>query len=251
MTTLTPTDHPTSYLVSPSNPGSGLFILQLRMQCGIVIGGLDQVVSAITGFSPLEEWVFKPLAGDWNALDRGSVAWSSAGRAITAVANNINSLPEQVGDAWNGAAFEAFASTHVEISSTIKELPAACDSLSEYVSTLADLARTIAEFVAGIIEALSNWALKMLASAAVPIAGEVAMVGWVTELGIKIARWVPKLTNMINKFVQFVTKIAPIIAKIVKAIQKIDKILDILAKAVKAIDKASRSMTATSASVVV
>lgn len=249
MTTLSPTDNAASYLTSPANPGSGMFIWQLRAQCGIVIGGLDGVISAITGFSPLEEWVFKPLAGDWNALDRGAVAWSSAGRAVQAVANNIDALPGQIGDAWEGEAFTEFSASQAKIASTLKELPGSCDAMSEMTSTLADLARTIAEFVAMIIKALSHWAMKMLASAAVPIAGEVAMAGWIAELGAKIASWVPKLTSMINKFVSFVAKISKIISSISKVILKIDKILATLAKAVKMIDKAAQKTTAASAAV--
>jgi uncharacterized protein YukE len=249
MTNLTPTDNPSSYLTSPANPGSGMFIWQLRMQCGVVIGGVDGVISAITGFSPLEEWVFKPLAGDWNALDRGAVAWSSAGRAVQAVANNIDALPGQIGDAWSGAAFTSFANAQATIASNLKELPGSCDAMSEMTSTLADLARTIAEFVAMIIKALSHWAMKMLASAAVPIAGQVAMGGWIAELGAKIATWVPKLTGMINAFVSFVSKISAVVAKISGVILKIDKILATLVKAVKLIDKAAQQTTASSAAV--
>lgn len=249
MTTLSPTDNATSYLNAPANPGSGLFIWQLRMECGIVIGGLDGVISAITGFSPLEEWVFKPLAGDWNALDRGAVAWSSAGRASQAVANNIDALPGQIGDAWQGAAFTEFSAAQAKVSSTIGELPGSCDAMSEMVSALADLARTIAGFIAMIIKAISDWALKMLASAAVPVAGEVAMAGWIAELGVKIATWVPRLAEMIQKFVSFVAKIVPIIKKVVDVITKIDKILATLATVVGAIDDASRKTTAASAAV--
>jgi uncharacterized protein YukE len=249
MTSIVPTDDPTSYLVSPENPGSGMFIWQLRMECGIVIGGLDAVISAITGFSPLEEWVFKPLAGDWNALDRGAVAWSSAGRATKAVANNIDALPGQIGDAWQGGANASFSNAQAKIASAVHELPGSCDAMSEMVTALADLARTIAEFVAMIIKAISEWALKMLASAVVPVAGEVAMAGWLVELGAKIASWVPKLTGMITKFIAFVAKIAPIIKKVVAVILKIDAMLAKLAAVFKALDAASRLTTASAAAV--
>lgn len=249
MSNLAPTDNATSYLTTPTNPGSGMFIWQLRMQCGIVIGGLDAVISAITGFSPLEEWVFKPLAGDWNALDRGAVAWSSAGRAIHAISNNIEALPGQVGDAWNGEAFTSFAASQTEIANTLRTLPDSCDAMSSMTSTLADLARTIAEFVAMIIKALSDWAIKMLASAAVPVAGEVAMAGWLVELGAKISSWVPKLTGMITTFVNFVSKISVFVKAIQGTIQSIDKILSLLSKALKFIDSASIKTTASAAAI--
>ena len=241
MTTLTPVNDVTGYLTSPSVPGAGNEIWMLRMQSGIIIGGVDAVISAITGFSPLEEWVFKPLGGDWDALDRGAVAWKQAGKAAGALGENIRSLPGQVGDAWTGGGAQSFCEAQVKVCAAIKPLPAACESLSTFCRTIAELARSIASFVAGLLKDLSHWALKMIASAVVPIAGEVAMAGWLVELGAKIAKWVPKLTRMITQFINFVAKVVPIVEKIRKVVLKIDTLLSKLAGLAKIANAGSRA----------
>lgn len=234
MTTIAPTEDPTSYLTAPNVPGAGSFIWKLRLEAGVIIGGVDTVISAITGFSPLEEWVAKPLGGDWEALDRGSVAWKNAGKSVSAVARNIESLPGQIGDQWQGEAAIEYGVAQGKLSTALSELPDACNSLSEMCAALADMAQAIASFVAMILKQLQNWALKMLAATAIP-GGQVTLPLWITDLMAKIANWVPKLTGMITKFVNFLTKIWPIIDKIVKVIQKLQKIVDALSKIVKAI----------------
>jgi uncharacterized protein YukE len=245
VTTIAPVDDPRSYLTAPgAAPGAGMEIWSLRMQCGIIIGGVDAVIAAITGFSPLEEWVFKPLGGDWDALDKGAVAWTSAGKAAKAVSTNLHSLPGQIGDSWTGATADEFAKAQAKVASSIVPLPGACDSLSQMCTALAEMAKSIAEFVAQILSDLSAWALKMIVSAAVPVAGEVAMAGWLTELGVKIATWVPKLTGMVTKFIEFVTKIAPIVAKIAHVIEVIDTILEKLSSLMKIVSSGESAAAA-------
>ena len=216
-------------------------IWQLRMQCGLIIGGVDGVIAAITGFSPLEEWVFKPLGGDWDALDKCSEAWKNAGKAADAIANNVASIPGQIGDSWTGAAANEFGRAQTKLSSVIRPLRGTCDSLGQMCSALAEMARAIAAFVAEILSDLSAWAMKMLASAVVPVAGEVAMAGWLAELGIKIATWVPKLSRMIMQFLHFVAKIEPIVADIAKVMEKIDSILSKLSSGSQIITAGNRS----------
>lgn len=216
-------------------------IWQLRMQCGLIIGGVDGVISAITGFSPLEEWVFKPLGGDWDALDKGAEAWKNAGKAADAIANNVASIPGQIGDSWTGAAANEFGRAQTKLSSVIRPLRGTCDSLGQMCSALAEMARAIAAFVAEILSDLSAWAMKMLASAVVPVAGEVAMAGWLAELGIKIATWVPKLSRMIMQFLHFVANIEPIVADIGKVMEKVNKILSKLSSGSQIITTGYRS----------
>lgn len=242
MTAITAVDDPRGYLTAPgAAPGAGMEIWQLRMQCGLIIGGVDGVIAAITGFSPLEEWVFKPLGGDWDALDKGAEAWKNAGKAADAIANNVASIPSQIGDSWTGAAADEFGRAQTKLSTVIKPLRGTCDSLGQMCSALAEMARAIAEFVAEILSDLSAWAMKMLASAVVPGAGEVAMAGWLAELGIKIATWVPKLSNMIMQFLHFVAKIEPIVADIAKVMEKVDSILSKLSSGSQIITTGNKS----------
>ncbi|UOE43950.1 hypothetical protein [Agromyces larvae] len=228
--TITETQSVTSTLQPPTGrAGEGLYIWQLRLQCGVIIGGVDAVISAITGFSPLEEWVFKPLGGDWEALDRGASAWTNAGKAATAIAANVQAVPGQIGDAWTGATADSFDELQHKVVALVEPLPDSCAQLSAMCTALATMARAIAEFVAQIMHELQDWALKMLAGTAIP-GGQVTLPIWISELMAKIARWVPKLTGMINRFVSFLSRIWHIVNRIIGVVQTVQKVVDKLVK---------------------
>jgi methyl-accepting chemotaxis protein len=226
--TLTPTHDPRGYLSSPSVPGDGAFVGQLEQKAGPIIGGLDGVIHSITGFSPLAEWVIKPFAGDWNALDRGAVAWTGAGKAMTAIGDNVKSLPKQIGDSWTGETADAFTRAQAKVCTAITHLPASCDAMSKMCAALASAAKAIAEFVAELLGDLADFVTEMLISLAVPIAGEAAMPAWIAELLAEIGEAVPELSGMIESFSELVEELPEIIENIKKAIDEVQKILELL-----------------------
>ena len=250
MIAISATADPSRYLTSPDIGAGSVAIWQLRIKCGLVIGGLDTVVDAIAHFSPLQEWVFKPLGGDWDALDRGAVAWQNAGKAANAIKENIESLPKQIGDSWQGKTQQSFARSQKTLAAAIEPLPAACEAMAQFCTGLADMARAIAEFVVDIITALTEFMIEMLASLAVPVAGEIAMPVWMAKLGIKLARWLPKLTQAIHKFLEFAERMFEIIEMIRAMAAKVETILNLLNNLANTIatanSAASRAITATS-----
>jgi uncharacterized protein YukE len=229
MSTIIPPGDAIACLTSPNVPGNAMFVWQLRMKAGLVIGGVDAFISAITGFSPLEEWAMKPLVGNWDALDRGAAAWRNGGKAIAVVSDNIDTLPSLIGDSWQGETANEFAAAHAKIADAISSLPEAAEAMAEFCAALAELARAIAEFILEILNALAEFAIEMIISLCVPVAGEVAMPAWVTKLGINIGKWAPELVRAIEQFVKFVHKMEPIIEKIQIAMDLIQRIIDALA----------------------
>jgi uncharacterized protein YukE len=249
MATIAAPEKPSQYLTAPDIGGGSGEIWQLRIKCGLVIGGLDAVVEAIAHFSPLQEWVFKPLAGDWDALDRGAVAWKNAGKAASAISENIASVPAQIGDSWQGKTQQSFAKSQAKIAAAIRPLPTACDAMGQFCTALADMARAIAELIVDLITAIAEFITEMLASLAVPVAGEVAMPVWITRLSLNLAKWLPKLTKEIETFLKFAEQIYKIVEEINDVISRIQNILAVLSSVTTAISAASsasaRASTAT------
>ncbi len=243
MTTLNPPYDPTAYLTSPQGHGSGKFIWQARMMCGPVIGGVDAFVDAITGFSPLEEWVMKPFAGDWDAFDRATQAWGQVGQAVSAVGHNIDALPGMVDDdLWAGSARDAWGAANAKVARLIEPLPQACDAMSQYCAALADLARALVEFVLESLKLVAETALRIIAEQAVPIAGQVAGAAEITFLGYKVVGISQKVISFITKFKALVEKISKVVHIIDGAIKNIAHVLQALAAA----DRASRAAVSTS-----
>jgi uncharacterized protein YukE len=243
MTVIAPPDDPTRLLQPPTSTSSGNFIWQLRIKAGLVVGGVDFFIDSITGFSPLEEWVAKPFGGDWTALDKGAVAWTNAGKAVSVVSSNIEALPGLIGDSWQGATAQSFAAAHAKIATAVKPLPEACDAMSEFCSELSEFAKSIAEFVLEVLQAIAEFAIEMIAALCVPVAGEISMPVWIAELGVKLGIWGPKIAEGIKLFGELVELLQPLIELIQKIMDMISVLLDALGKVQDAADQAVAAST--------
>lgn len=224
---LSPPQDATSFLQTPFASGTADRIWGLRESAGPIVGGVDWALSILLNFSPLEEWVAKPLGGDWSALDRGAVAWTNAGKAVAAVAENLEYLPGAISDAWQGETATAFGTAQRKVSTALKPIPGACDSMSEMCTALADMAQAIAEFSIAIIVAIVEFAIEFIAALS-SVVGTVTTPAWVAKLAAKLQVWVPKLARMIDAFLLMLPKVRGIIAHYKDSFTKLKAIIELL-----------------------
>jgi uncharacterized protein YukE len=215
------------FLQEPFASGTADRIWGLRESAGPIVGGVDWALSMLLNFSPLEEWVAKPLGGDWSALDRGAVAWTNAGKAVAAIAENLEYLPGATSDAWQGETATAFGRAQHKVSSALKPIPGACDSMSEMCTALADMAQAIAEFSISILVAVAEFAVEFIAALS-SVVGSVTTPAWVTKLALKLKVWVPKLARMIDLFLEMLPKVAGIIKHYKESFSKLKTIIEVL-----------------------
>ncbi|MBX3094147.1 MAG: WXG100 family type VII secretion target [Cryobacterium sp.] len=238
---LNPPADPAYWLQDPSAPGSGDRIWALRESAGVVLGGIDTVVSWLSGFSPLQEWVAKPLGGDWGALDRGAVAWKNAGKAVGDLLENIEALPGQIGDSWQGSAAVTFQESQLKLARAATPLVGGCDAMSELCTALADMAQAITEFVLAIANALAEFILELTIALATVVGGVTTPV-WITKLVTKLGIWTPKLIGMINTFFGFVGKIAGFMEIFKKVFAKLKAIAELLMTVSSQLDQTQRAV---------
>jgi len=227
--TLNPPQDGVYFLQEPFASGTADRIWGLRAEAGPILGGMDWALSVLIDYSPLEEWVAKPLGGDWSALDRGAVAWRNAGKAVGAVAENLEYLPGATADSWKGAGADEFGTAQRKVSAALEPIPGACNSMADMCTALADMAQAIAEFAIAIIKAVAEFIVEFVAAVS-SVVGVVSTPAWVTKLGWKLKTWVPKLTKMIDKFLEMLPKVRGIIDHYKKAFTKLKAIIEVLMK---------------------
>lgn len=211
---------PTAALIEPTSSSTD-YMWTIRIECGVVAGGIDALITSLTGFSPLQEWVFSPLAGDWVALDKGASAWANAGNAAQAIKDNVNGVPKQMGDGWRGPAADEFAASQTKIVDALADLPEACHQMSEMASAISEAAKAVADVIALVIDELVQFGIEMVASLAVPVAGEVAMPVWITKLVVKVAAWSTKISKAIAAFGRLVVKLITLARKLAGVVIKV------------------------------
>jgi len=242
MTVISPTDDVVSHLKAPTHTDDPNFVAELRDKAGMIVGTVDSIVQAFTGFSPLSEWIAKPFGGDWDSFLRGAEAWTNCGKALNAVHANVNDLPDKIDDSWTGSTHDAFAAANKKIASAIKPFPHACDEMAKMCKALAQLAQTIVAAVVEIVTDLVEFIVQMVASLAVPVGGEAAMPVWITKLGIQLGKWVPSLVKMIEEFVAEVKELWPLIEELKKVFGEIIKIEAKLVELLASMDTQMKKM---------
>lgn len=212
MSTITAGSNVTGLLLAPQASGSDP-MAGLDLQAGI-FGGIDAVVSALTGFSPLKEWVFKPLAGDWSALQKGADAWMHAGKAARELARAVDSLPGQVGDEWQGATALKWANANGKAVALLDQLPDRCDQMATTCDAIAQAAEAVAGLIADVLGQLSETIVQAMVEAAIPVAGWIAESETAAQLAIEITESGTRITAAITKFAALLQRLAPILEEL-------------------------------------
>jgi len=252
MTVSVQTD-PTSALIAPKAGADPM--TQLRVQAGL-FGAVDGICSALTGFSPLKEWVFKPVAGDWTALDKGASAWRNAGKAAQELAAVAKSFPTQIGSDWQGKTKDTWSTANQKVVDSFSKLPDTAEQMASVCEAISEAAQAIASLIADILGQLSESLIQAAVEAAIPVVGwgaeaETAaqIAGEITEFGTKIASAITKFAALLEKLVPIVEKLlgageelAAIASKLASFAPKAIKIAETVAKEADTIKKVATNV---------
>ncbi len=205
---------PQSYLVNPQHNVS--FIQDLRWSAGVALGSIDWVAEQFLGVSVLEEYVFKPFGGDWEAMDRGSIAWSHCDKALTEAASNFTGLPGQL-DEWTGRASAEFLGAMTVVGAATMGVAYAFG----YASDLLDKVRLVAKLACGAIGALlkkiSHKLMRIAIESAVPVAGWIVAAAEIALAVDDVIKWVRRILTLIEMILDAITEFIEAKEKIVEA----------------------------------
>ncbi|KQO95842.1 hypothetical protein [Leifsonia sp. Leaf264] len=160
-----------SYLVPPV--GATSEIEEMRWSCGVIIGGIDWVFEKIFGFSFIAEVIMKPFRGDWEAIDRASIAWGHLADANREMAGNFSGLVDGT-RFWEGEAGDAYRNAMAALSAALLGLATACESASSMVGMVGTVSKLAAATIGFAINQISIKLLRIAAEAAIPVAGWIA-----------------------------------------------------------------------------
>ncbi|GAA1327498.1 hypothetical protein ACFSWE_15370 [Leucobacter albus] len=176
---------------------------------------IDAVIGLFLEFSPLEEFVFKPFVGDWNALERAAVAWPQCGEAVALVNQRVIGIDDIVGDGWLGEAADEFARCQRTLGQLLADLPQQCEQAGVMDAELAAFARGIVEFIGEVLQGIISYGLALVGALATPPVGTVAIVGLVASAVATITGWMASIADLFNQFVGFQEAVAAIHSGIV------------------------------------
>ncbi|MDQ1204773.1 hypothetical protein [Microbacterium sp. SORGH_AS_0862] len=202
---------PTSYLVTPSSDVN--MMEDLRWKAGLILGSVDYVAELILGFSILQEYVYKPLAGDWKRIDGASQAWTHEGRAMMELASNFSGLPGQM-DQWEGEASLRFGATAGLVSGGAVGLSYAFDAISGLIDKVALASNLAASGIGAALQWIANKLTRLLIESSIPVAG------WIVA-GVEIIEGMQKVMFYLRLINTLITAILDAISDMVAGREKL------------------------------
>ncbi|MDR2374407.1 MAG: WXG100 family type VII secretion target [Bifidobacteriaceae bacterium] len=190
---------------------------------------LDKVAELILGYSPLEELVYKPFFGDWDALIAAATAWRNSATAVSVVAADLTALEEVLGDGWAGRGADAFREQLEEYIEGLQEYPDAARQMAEMLDASVEAGAAAAEAVAAAINLMVEVGMILLTELAVPVAGWVAGGATVALYGPRVmwaASNAVRAVNTVIRVIQLIHDAIGILNAAIAAIQAIVKVIE-------------------------
>ena len=211
---MTITEHvnPISAVAGGTPPGTqGQYIEDKKGECGLIIPAIDGIVDKITGWSLLEA-LFKPVAGDFNAVSSMQLAWGNVGNSCAAVGQNYTSLGQQLPGVWQGPAARAATSRMADIGEMHADQQEASGYIAEQLGHVIEVGKATLDVLVIAIDFIDGIIQELIISA---LAGP---VGWL-KAGVTApgkARRVIELIHDGLRAIEKLTKAAEALLKVLR-----------------------------------
>lgn len=184
-----------SYLVPPQASSSE--IENMRWSAGVLLGGVDWLFEQLAGFSFIEDVIMKPFAGNWDEIEKVSLAWENVDYSLVAVGSNASGLTSSL-STWEGKGSEAFLAATGLIASAVTGLSYAAGYVSQLINKVLLVSKAVALVIGRILKHLFKKLICMAAKAAVPVVGWAAAAAETALLVADIIGYVRTAYSLIN-----------------------------------------------------
>lgn len=203
-------------------PGTeGAFVDGLRDDCGLLIGGVLEVVRRVTGRDLLAE-LLEPLAGDMDAVSSMRAGWTELAAATGAVGENYRALAGQVPAVWEGLSADAAAGLAGRMATAHDEQREAAALVSDQLGHVVSVSKATAEVVCAALEFIDGLVQELLLDAA---AGP---LGW-TKAAATSPRMVVRMIRLIDQGRDAITDLVRAVELAVAVLRRVEALLDALA----------------------
>ena len=198
-------------LGAPPAGTQGQYIEDKKGECGLIIPAIDGMVHQVTGWSLLEA-LFRPVAGDFNAVSSMQLAWGNVGGACGAVGQNYTGLAGQVPGVWKGPAGSAAQSRMTDVGQMHADQEEASGYIAEQLGHVIEVGKATLDVLVIAIDFIDGIIQELILSA---MAGP---IGW-AKAGISApgkARRVVELIHDGLRAIEKLTRAAEALLKVLR-----------------------------------
>ena len=213
--TITEQVNPVSAVAGGTPPGTqGQYIEDKKGECGLIIPAIDGMVHKVTGWSLLEA-LFKPVAGDFNAVSSMQLAWGNVGNACGAVGQNYTSLGRQVPAVWQGPAGRAASSRMADVGQMHADQQEASGYIAEQLGHVIEVGKATLDVLVIAIDFIDGIIQELIVSA---MAGP---IGW-AKAGISAPGKARRVVELIHDGLRAIEKLTEAAQALLKVLRYVN-----------------------------
>lgn len=148
---------------------------QVTAGLDIAIAAVDSACEFLGWPNPIDNWIRKPLFGDWDQISESVQQWRALSQGLTVMSNTLTHCAQTAkDDAWQGEAGDAFATCCDTISQLFDDGVAPCNELAVALDGMIDLAKNALQLAIDTIDtiiALATGIMKLVADGAMVFTG--------------------------------------------------------------------------------
>jgi hypothetical protein len=226
MTTITERYDAGAGLGGAPDGGMGKYIEDLKDSCGFLISKIDWVVEKVTGTSLLEE-LFKPIAGDFDAVSSMQKGWGEIGVALGAVGDNYSSLADQLPGVWTGPAAQAAAGRLDDVAEMHARQQEASAHIQDQLGHVIEVAQATAEVIAAALNFIDSVVQEVLLDMAAGPLGVVKGAFSAPGKARKIISLISRGLEAISKFTHAVRAVVVVLKYVNAGLAVTDTVLQL------------------------
>ncbi len=213
--TITEQVNPVSAVAGGTPPGTeGQYIEDKKGECGLIIPAIDGMVNKVTGWSLLEA-LFKPVAGDFNAVSSMQLAWGNVGNACGAVGQNYTSLGQQVPSVWQGPAGNAASARMADVGEMHADQQEASGYIAEQLGHVIEVGKATLDVLVIAIDFIDGIIQELIVSA---LAGP---IGW-AKAGISAPGKARRVVELIHDGLRAIEKLTQAAEALLKVLRYVN-----------------------------
>lgn len=215
MTTITEHVNPVSAVAGGTPPGTqGQYIEDKKGECGLIIPAIDGIVDKITGWSLLEA-LFKPVAGDFNAVSSMQLAWGNVGNACAGVGQNYTSLGQQLPAVWQGPAGSAAASRMADVGQMHADQQEASGYIAEQLGHVIEVGKATLDVLVIAIDFIDGVIQELI------ISGLAGPIGWL-KAGVSAPGKARRIIELIHDGLRAIEKLTQAAQALLKVLRYVN-----------------------------
>lgn len=161
----------------------------------IAIGIIDAVCGALNLPNPIDEFLRKPFAGDWDAMQTTAAQWKQIAAELEQIRSALQQTQNEAQQFWEGKVADAYALRNQQAQQVLSVAPSACNEIADGLNMVAQYSSKCFDTLLDVIDEIISICTDLAEYAAT---GPIGLAALAIKHGASIYYLYQNATEIIN-----------------------------------------------------